>query len=487
VILGSIIAVLATLFTLLVTALYYAIRGLSVIKLEKLAELRYGVGGAKRLEFITRDTDGHAMALGALRTLSNIAITVSLVLVCGVVRIVEPPTGDISHGTPDLTVDLPRLAMAAMISFLVIYIFALVIPKSVADHAGERLILGCARFIRIVYTLALPVRIARVIDEGVRRLAGSHMISDAEVVEEELLSVVSEGEREGALGETEKEMIEAVVEFRSITVERVMTPRTEILGLEYTDDLETVRSFIERAGHSRIPVYEGDLDHIVGILYAKDLLHYLGRDTTAFRLRPLLRPAFFVPETNTLHDLLLELKRRKVHLAIVLDEFGGTTGLVTFEDVLEEIVGDIQDEFERPAETEPEIRVDVQGRWAELEARAYIDDANEALAPLGVRIPESEDYDTVGGYVLWVLGRIPEPGETLRRDDLCVRVLDAEPTRITRLRIEPAPKQDGDSEAPSDSRDQTSDQSPPGSRASAEEPLPEIRIADPAVARAKPA
>jgi len=302
--------------------------------------------------------------------------------------------------------------------------------------------------IRLIRAMAWPVlRINAALDEIVRRLVGAETMTEEEELEEELRTVVSEGEEEGRLDETERDMIEAVVELRTTAVSEIMRPRTEIEGFEMTDDLGFIRDFITKAGHSRIPVFEGDLDHIAGILYAKDLLAFVGNGSSEFTLRPILREAQFIPETKPVRDVLSEFKTKKVHMSIVLDEYGGTAGLVTIEDVLEELVGEIKDEYEPEDETEPEILVESETRTVEVDARAYIDDLNDALEVIGLSIPDGDDYDTVGGFVLSALGRIPETGELFRANGVTVEVLEAEPTKVSRIRIVAAPEDEaGDGE-----------------------------------------
>ncbi len=425
------ILLLTTALGCLISSLHYALRDISLVKLEQLVEER---GGARQVEAILSDADGHVLATGALRIVCNVVMTVCLLMLFDVFG--AAPAAQAADDARDVTLSLPRLAGAVVTASALLYILGLVVPMSIAEHAGERAIRAFAGLLRIVYLMAWPVRALTVFDLAIKRMAGVGHVSEGEQIEEEILSAVTEGEREGQLGETQREMIEAVVDFKARTVKEVMTPRTEIEGLELTDDLPAIRRFVESCGHSRIPVYVGDLDHIVGVLYAKDLLRFLGADTSGFRLRPLLRRPVWVPETKPLMELLYELRARKVHMAIVLDEYGGTTGLVTFEDILEEIVGEIQDEYEPQDESIPEISVNAEGRWAEIEARAYLKDANAALADIALSLPEGPEYDTVGGYVMAALGHIPVPGETIVQDSFTLTVLQAEPTRVTRVRVE---------------------------------------------------
>jgi CBS domain containing-hemolysin-like protein len=225
-----------------------------------------------------------------------------------------------------------------------------------------------------------------------------------------------------------------------------MTPRTDVVGIDVDATLEQIRDVIIEKGFSRYPVYEGTIDHIVGILYAKDLIRLVGQPVTAessddegYDLRRLLREALLTPETKPVQALLAEFKARHVHIAIVLDEYGGTAGIVTIEDVIEELVGDIQDEYEQP-ETTPELRW-IDDQTAEVDARMHVDDVNDALR---LKLPEDEDYDTVGGFVFSTLGHIPIVGETVEYGSAKLTVIEAERTKVNRVRIElPSPDEQG--------------------------------------------
>jgi len=225
------------------------------------------------------------------------------------------------------------------------------------------------------------------------------------------------------------------------------------------------RDRILKEGLSRVPVFEGTLDNIVGILYAKDLLPFLNiaggtaGDDEKMQLRRILRPALFVPRTKPLRDLLREFRIQQVHMAVVLDEYGGTSGLVTTEDIVEEIVGSIADEYERPA---PDELKRLDGRTAEVDARMNIPDLNRAL---GLALPEDGDYQTIGGFVLSTLGVIPVKGDALEHEGLRITVLDAETRRIKKLRLELpdlAAVSAADAEEPPDLRDHPHRETSPG-------------------------
>jgi putative hemolysin len=273
------------------------------------------------------------------------------------------------------------------------------------------------------------------IDNAVERATGASMAAEpADTIQQEILSVVEEGEKEGVVGEEEREMIESVIQLRATTAGQVMTARPEVIALPLDSTLTSVKQTLEESGHSRIPVYDKTLDHVVGILYARDLLKFLGQATLKFDIRSAMRPAFFVPETKPLRDLLHDFRVKKIHLAIVLDEYGGTTGLVTIEDVLEELVGDISDEHEP---LEPAMYKQLDEHAAEADARMYVDELNRRM---GLNLPEDAGYDTVGGYVTTTLGRIPEAGTEFEQDGVRFTVLEAEPQKVNRVRIQIVPQ-----------------------------------------------
>jgi len=270
---------------------------------------------------------------------------------------------------------------------------------------------------------------------GLAAVVGVTVAGIIPMAEEEIRSVVSEGEREGTIEEDQKEMIEGVIEFKKADVTEIMTPRTDIVSIEADALADEARQRVAESGHSRLPVTENGIDSIVGVLYAKDLLLQGtggGRDEPQ-HARNLMRPPLFVPETKRLDELLSGFRRAKVHMAIVLDEYGGTAGLVTVEDIVEEIFGEIVDEYEQ---VPPQPIRRIADRMFEVEARVHIDELNDDLS---LHLPEDEDYETIGGFVLSRLGRIPKAGEVLERDGLRITVLEAEAMRITRLRLELTP------------------------------------------------
>lgn len=429
------IAVAATGATALFSALFMSLSDLRRGVLEEIT-LRRSTGrpgGARRIERTRRileDVRGHARAMALPRLMSS-----ALVIVAALwwVESVDPSS--------QLTIT--GGVLAALATAVVLWLFSVIIPMAIAMHAGEKIVSVCAPLIRAINIVESPLKpLARFIDEVVRRLAGGEHEDGGAQLEAELMSVIDEGKREGQIDEQEEEMIEAVVEMRDKTVEQIMTPRTEIAAMEYTDDLGAVTGVIRRIGHSRIPVYRDSLDNVAGVFYVKDLMRWLAGSGTRggsgkpFELQSVLRPALFVPETKTVRELLKELIEKKLHIAMVADEYGGTAGLVTIEDIVEEVFGEIYDEYEPEAEDGERVEVDLERRSAAIDARANIEEVNDALEPLGVALPEGDEYDTVGGFVITTLGRIPEKGESFREGPLTVRVEEASPTRVVRVRLE---------------------------------------------------
>ncbi|MHA7814531.1 MAG: hemolysin family protein [Phycisphaerales bacterium] len=380
-----------------------------------------------RIEVILKDVPGHAASLSFFTISMRLSAAVCFVFWASGLRHEPAPS--------PLSVFL-GLAIAAVF----VWIGSVLIPMGVAAHAGEPTLIRFARIARVAHLCVVPLLpTQRFMAEVVRRLVGAEKNGrDLNISASDLRSIVDDDEVESRLDETERDMLEAVVEFRSTSVEQIMTPRTEIDALQYTDDLTEVMKFVDEHGHSRIPVYRDDLDHIDGILYAKDLLRWItthGQDGSPFVLSEVTREPTFVPETKTVRELLAQLLAAQVHIAIILDEYGGNSGLVTMEDIVEEIFGEIQDEYEEPDDPSGSVQLDPTAKAATIDARTEIDDANDELDTIGLELPESDDYDTISGFVNTTLGRIPEPGEQIDLPMMRIDILEAEPTRVVRVRI----------------------------------------------------
>jgi CBS domain containing-hemolysin-like protein len=246
------------------------------------------------------------------------------------------------------------------------------------------------------------------------------------VTEEELKTMVDAGQEEGLIEQEEKAMILSVLDLGDTVAREVMVPRIDMVALDVDTPLKDALDALIAAGHSRIPVHRETIDNIVGILYAKDLLRVL-RDGSAPSLEQVLRQPYFTPESKKASALLQEMQARRVHMCIVVDEYGGTAGLVTIEDILEEIVGDIQDEFDRE---EPEYVPLADEAGYVLDAGMNIDDVNELM---GAHLP-TDSNDTLGGFIYDQLGEVPQPGAIVRHDNLMLEVVAVSDRRILKVK-----------------------------------------------------
>ena len=342
----------------------------------------------------------------------------------------------------DLSGPVGTILWAGLTGLLLIAVFGVGIPHAWAHSVGELILRRSTWLIRSLYFALWPiVRLMSLFDLPVRRLSGVGDTAEenGDTAKQEILSAATEGRAEGEVDADELEMIESVIEFADTHAGEIMTPRTDIFALAADISFEEAAMQIIEAGHTRVPLFQDDIDNIVGVLYAKDLLrHAVASEATP--LSTIMRKPYFVPESKALDDLLAEFKSLKLHMAVVLDEYGGTAGLVTIEDVVEEIVGEITDEYD---DAEPELIQMIDATTVEAEGRAYIDDINDALK---LEISEDEDYDTVAGLVFSELGHVPTIGETVDAYGARFTVLDADERKINRLRVEKRPN-DTDPEA----------------------------------------
>ncbi len=409
----------AALMAALFATLTYALRDFSRGRLAERLD-RYGRGEAV-LDWVVAHARDLTFDTAVVRMAANI-----LILICSL-RLTAIGGGRLSV----------QYTLAIVLAGAVTLLTSVAVPHAAARYAGESFIAVCVPVLRFVRVALLPVtKVSHGVDALFRRASGGDQPDAQQLndeIGEEILSVVDEGQKGGAIDPHERAMIESVIRFRQTTAGQIMTPRPEMVTVELPATLAEVRRTFETSGHSRIPVFEKTLDGgIVGVLYARDLLRHVGQpvDVPAFDLRQTCRPAFFVPETKPLRDLLQDFRLRKVHLAVILDEYGGTAGLVSIEDILEELVGDIRDEHE-PVEPAQIQRVD-EHTW-EADARAYVDDLNAAT---GLDLPDDAGFDTLGGFVTTSLSRIPAAGTAFEQGGVRYLVLAAEPQRVTRVRIE---------------------------------------------------
>ncbi len=324
-----------------------------------------------------------------------------------------------------------NLAGAVAVAGGIIAVVGVAIPHAWALYASEPVLTAILPMLMALRYLLYPITLVmQAFDLPIRRLSGmTQRDEENDSAKQEILQAASEGRAEGAVDADEVDMIESVMEFGETDTAEIMTPRTDIFALPAETPWAEAAGRIHRAGHSRVPIYRDNLDNIVGIVYAKDLLRHLGREHPP-ALESIARKPFFVPETKPLDDLLREFKARKVHMGVVLDEYGGTAGLVSIEDVLEEIVGEIADEYD-PAAEEPVRRIDEN--TLEVDGRLRVDELNDELE---LDLPEDEDYDTVAGFAVAQLGYIPRAGERFTADGAEFHIVDADERKITKLRVQ---------------------------------------------------
>lgn len=282
------------------------------------------------------------------------------------------------------------------------------------------------------------VRPLGTIGRSLLRLAGRFLPRSsretAEDSQDEIRLAMDEAHREGHLDEEARDMIEGVMELEDVRVSEIMTPRTEMIGLPLATSWDDVVAAAIDSGHSRLPVWRASSDDIVGVLHSREILIELARCrvndmNTPPDIKDLIRPPYFVPETMSVQSLLRELQRGKSHMAIVTDEFGGVCGIVTIEDALEEIVGEIADEHD---EAFSDGILTVSNDVCETLANISIDDINERMQ---LSLPEEADFDTIGGFAFHLFGRIPEVGEQIKANGVTLEVLAATGRKIERLRV----------------------------------------------------
>ena len=338
----------------------------------------------------------------------------------------------VDAGMSASTASWVSLLSVTVVLALFTIVFAELVPKSLALANNERFALVLSGPLDFLGRLLGPVVAALTgITRRVVRLFGAEVNVEAQITAEELRLIVERGGEQGILEAEEEQMINAVIELGDRRLHEVMVPRIAIVSLPASSSFDDALDTVIEEGHSRVPVYETSVDEIVGILYAKDLLPFLKSDVPQRPdLRTLLRTPVFVPESMSIDDLLHEFQRRKVHIAIVLDEYGGTAGLVTIEDLLEEIVGEIQDEYDVE---EPLVEQLGEDR-ARVDGRASVDDLLD-LWDIKIPLEDDDEYDTVGGLVYHRIGGVPTPGDEVHLDGLRLTVETTDGRRVGKVLV----------------------------------------------------
>jgi putative hemolysin len=325
------------------------------------------------------------------------------------------------------------LVTVTLILSLFTIVFGELVPKTLALAHPEGFALALSRPVDLIGRLLRPVvAMLTAATRAIARMFGVEVTGASTISTEELKLIVERGGEQGILEAEEEQMIHAVIELGERRLHEVMVPRIAIIALPATATFDEAIDRLVQEGHSRIPVYESTVDEVVGILYAKDLLPFLKSDVPEHpSMRSLLRTPLFVPESMTIDDLLHEFQRRKVHIAIVLDEYGGTAGLVTIEDLLEEIVGEIQDEYD----VEEPLVVSITEHEARVDGRASVDDLLELFDLEDLVLEDEDEYDTVGGLIYHRVGGIPSPGDEVRVNGLRLTVETTDGRRVGKVLV----------------------------------------------------
>lgn len=334
----------------------------------------------------------------------------------------------------DVLQSLVMIGLTLVLSYLSL-VFGELVPKRIAMNYAEPIAFAVSGILLVISKLTLPfVHLLTFSTKTVLRILGINPDQQPEeVTEEEIRMMVDVGEEKGTIRETEKEMINNVFEFDNKEAQDIMTHRTEVVGLSISAPLEEVKTILFDQQYTRFPVYENDIDHIVGMIHLKDLLKYIdGTGLEPFSLSKIMRKPYFVPESKKLDELFFELQKNRTHFAVVIDEYGGTAGIVTIEDLIEEILGEIEDEYDVDEKEITQIGAltyDVLGS-VDLEEL-------EEVAHLGLAEEDFEDYDTLSGLLVAQLGRIPLEHESI---DIVYRsihfkVLKIEDKVISKVRI----------------------------------------------------
>jgi magnesium and cobalt exporter, CNNM family len=320
-----------------------------------------------------------------------------------------------------------------LMTFLILT-FGEIIPKTVAIRKADRFALFSAPIIYGLGVLLKPLAylIGFICRPFIFILGGKSPEKGPFITEDEIKLIIAAGEKEGVIEEEEREMISSIFEFGDTVVREVMTPKPDISACQSDQTIEAIIKIIVESGHSRIPIYEGTLDNIIGLIYAKDVLQH-GKGVS---LKDILRPAIFIPETKKVSELLHEMQAARSHLAMIVDEYGVTSGLVTLEDLVEEIVGEIHDEFER----DEKMIEKIDKNTTMVVGRMTIKDLNDELK---IGLPEKE-VDTIGGFVFGKLGKAPSVGATVRFENLLISVERVFRRRITRVKIKKIPSNIGE-------------------------------------------
>ena len=300
------------------------------------------------------------------------------------------------------------------------------LPRKIAENAGVSLALTASPMMALLVDITSPFRyLFGAMADLTARLARSRREQNHDgVTEEKIIEMIDEATQEGEFSRAEQALIKSVFEFSDTTAMQCMTPRTDISAVSIEDPIEKIMAFVRSEGYSRYPVYRGDFDHIIGVLFSRDIVNLL-LDNKLFTFQDLIRPAYFVPDSKKISEVLADFQSKQVHMAIVLDEFGGTAGIITIEDIIEEIVGEIQDEYDEEEALFKRLRPNL----VEVNARMDVDDFNKRFQS---DLPEDQ-ADTIGGLIFTVIGELPLMRQRIKIDSIEFQVLALDGNRIDKV------------------------------------------------------
>lgn len=337
--------------------------------------------------------------------------------------------------------------LSIVIIIVVYLVFGRAIPRAIASRElAEAQVTRLFGLGRLGVTITQPVAwLEQTIASLLERVLPGNPAPEPYIGTEDELQLRLMEKDDGVIGEIERRMIDGILSLEEMTVRDIMVPRIDVVALERKATAQEVIDLIIKKGHSRLPVYQENLDRVLGVLYVKDLLPFVIGNTARIPLLDLIRPAYVIPESKKLPELFAELKRMRIHLAIVTDEYGGTAGLVTIEDILEEIVGEIQDEYD----TEEELIVNTGENMVDADGRLPMEDLEDVL---GIEFEEDEDFTTLGGFVHKHLGRLAVTGDAFEAEGVKVEILAVERHRVRKMRVtrlevieEETPEEDSES------------------------------------------
>ena len=434
----SIILKILLLFVLIFINAFFAMSEIAIIslndtKIDKLAE--EGHKKAKQLQKLTQNSSNFLSTIQIGVTLAGFLTSAS-----AADSFAPIITDAVAHLIPRVPVSVIETVALILITIVISYfslVFGELAPKKIGMQKSEKVAYKVVGFLLVFMKVTKPfVKVLALSTNGIVRLFGIDPMADEEnVTEEEILMMVDVGEEKGVIENAQAEMID------DIDAGDIMTHRVDMTAVEADESISEVIKVAIADGYSRIPVYDDDPDNIIGVVYIKDLLKYIGKEIpTEKTIREIMREAYFIPETKKCGELFSEMSEKRVQIAIVVDEYGGTAGLLTLEDIVESIVGNINDEYD----TEEEEIAKINDNTFTVEGTTNLDEIDELI---GADIPEG-DYDTIAGFIISELGYLPKDGDfdTVELDNLKFTVLAVEDKRIAKVRIDITPREENTDE-----------------------------------------